>query len=185
MLISVVLPVPLGARIPRDDPTSTRNEARSRMTLRCVPVQKDLETLVNSSIGYMRQYCCHAGASSLREAIRVYLKNNLGAIMSFGIECSKEITKRHVRQCPTRRFAASYGPTFEGVGNIKALVFVARVSLQGMIGTTAAKKRNRTRRLRAGKCALQSSKHATCRPPNCRRHWVFLMEVLRQGFMAR
>src|SRR6056297_4329478 len=50
MLISVVLPVPLGARIPSDWPSSTRNDTRSRITLRCVPVQKDLLTLSNSSI---------------------------------------------------------------------------------------------------------------------------------------
>ena len=50
MLISVVLPVPLGARIPREWPSSTEKETRSRMTLCCVPVQKDLETFSNASM---------------------------------------------------------------------------------------------------------------------------------------
>ena len=48
MLMSVVLPVPLGARIPSDRPAVTRNDARSRITLRRVPVQKDFETFENS-----------------------------------------------------------------------------------------------------------------------------------------
>ncbi len=39
MLISVVLPVPFGARMPRELPSSTRNDALSRITLRWVPVQ--------------------------------------------------------------------------------------------------------------------------------------------------
>src|SRR5690606_35734421 len=50
MLMIVVLPVPLGARMPSERPSSTRNEARSRITLRCCPVQKDLLTSWNSSI---------------------------------------------------------------------------------------------------------------------------------------
>ena len=48
MLTNVVLPVPFGARMPRELPSSTRNDARSRMTLRRSPVQKDLLTLLNS-----------------------------------------------------------------------------------------------------------------------------------------
>ncbi len=50
MLMTVVLPVPFGARMPSELPNSTRNEARSRITLRCLPVQKDLLTLLNSSM---------------------------------------------------------------------------------------------------------------------------------------
>src|SRR5690606_4344942 len=50
MLMIVVLPVPLGARMPSEFPSSTRNEARSRITLRVLPVQKDLLTFSNSSI---------------------------------------------------------------------------------------------------------------------------------------
>jgi len=48
MLTRVVLPVPFGARMPREFPSSTLNEARSRMTLRLSPVQKDLLTFLNS-----------------------------------------------------------------------------------------------------------------------------------------
>ena len=54
MLINVVLPVPLGARMPSDRPSSTRKLTFSRITLRCVPVQKDLLTLSNSSINLLR-----------------------------------------------------------------------------------------------------------------------------------
>ncbi len=50
MLTTVVLPVPFGARMPSEVPSSTRNVALSRMTLRCVPVQKDLLTSRNSII---------------------------------------------------------------------------------------------------------------------------------------
>src|SRR5690554_2541793 len=49
ILINVVLPVPFGAKIPIERPNSTRKLTFSRMTLRCVPVQKDLLTLLNSS----------------------------------------------------------------------------------------------------------------------------------------
>src|SRR6056297_2181322 len=52
MLITVLLPVPLGARMPRLRPRSTRKDTRSRITLRCVPVQKDLLTESNSSIQF-------------------------------------------------------------------------------------------------------------------------------------
>ena len=64
-----------------------------------------------------------------------------------------------------------------GRGRYQSSCFWTRVSLQGMIGTTAAKKRNRARRSRAGKCALQSSKHKTSRTQNRHRHRVFLTEV--------
>ena len=40
--------MPLGARMPRDRPISTRKDARSRITLRVLPVQKDLDTESNS-----------------------------------------------------------------------------------------------------------------------------------------
>ena len=50
ILINVVFPVPFGAKIPKDVPNSTRKDALSKMTLRWVPVQKDLLTLENSSI---------------------------------------------------------------------------------------------------------------------------------------
>ena len=49
MLMIVVLPVPFCARMPIDWPGSTAKLARSRITLRCVPVQNDLLTLVNCS----------------------------------------------------------------------------------------------------------------------------------------
>jgi len=39
MLMIVVLPVPFGARMPSELPSSTLKVARSRITLRCVPVQ--------------------------------------------------------------------------------------------------------------------------------------------------
>ena len=48
MLMIVVLPVPFLARMPRELPSSTRKEARSRMTLRDLPVQKDLLTFSNA-----------------------------------------------------------------------------------------------------------------------------------------
>ena len=50
ILINVVFPVPFGAKIPNDVPNSTRKDALSNMTLRWVPVQKDLLTFENSSI---------------------------------------------------------------------------------------------------------------------------------------
>ena len=48
MRISVVLPVPLGARMPSDVPNVTRNDTSCAITLRRVPVQKDLLTFSNS-----------------------------------------------------------------------------------------------------------------------------------------
>ena len=104
MLIRVVLPAPLGARMPNDCPTSTRNEARSKITLRCVPVQKDFETESNSSIyrpfartisdpsfldryvygsgGNRRYYVCLFGL--LAELMALALRDDLG-IAAFGV----------------------------------------------------------------------------------------------------
>ena len=53
MLMIVVLPAPLGARMPKELPSSTLNEARSRITLRVLPVQKDLLTFSNAIIGLL------------------------------------------------------------------------------------------------------------------------------------
>jgi hypothetical protein len=50
MFMIVVFPVPFAARMPIDRPASIRKLARSRMTLRCVPVQNDLLTFSKRSM---------------------------------------------------------------------------------------------------------------------------------------
>src|SRR5210317_43240 len=50
IFIRVILPVLFGASIPNYVPSSTRKDTRSSMILRCVPVQNDLLTLLNSNI---------------------------------------------------------------------------------------------------------------------------------------
>ena len=54
LLISLDLPPPFWAKMPSLWPRSTRNATRSRITLCCVPVQKDVLTVSNSIISLPR-----------------------------------------------------------------------------------------------------------------------------------
>lgn len=74
--------------MPSDCPSSTRKDARSRMTLRCVPVQKDFETFENSSMFAL--YCCRVRPRLLSSGLLSdNLSIHLGAIMSVRTAFSK------------------------------------------------------------------------------------------------